>query len=81
MSRLKNEVVCDGCGRAFDANTPPAELGAHRDYCGHCLLNRRGDFEVERHGRRVLASVLDADPAALDPPPPAPEPEPARAKR
>lgn len=59
---------CDGCGRQFDADTAPAELGEHRDYCGHCRLNREGDYEVERQGRRVLASALKADPALLEAP-------------
>lgn len=59
---------CDGCGRVFDADTSPAEIGQYRDYCGHCRLNREDDYEVDRQGRRVLASALKADPNLLDAP-------------
>lgn len=80
-------LSCDGCGRVFDADTAPAEIGQYRDYCGHCRLNREGDYEVERQGRRVLASALKADPGLLDapttvtPPDEPAEDEPRRSRR
>ncbi len=73
MSTNGTERSCDGCGRVFSAELPPAELGDHRDYCGHCKLLRGNDYEVETQGRRVLASTV-ADPRTLlDAPMAAPE--------
>lgn len=66
MARTADGVVCDGCGRVLTPDLPPAELGDHRDYCGHCKSNREGDYELERQGRRVMASALKADPRLLD---------------
>lgn len=64
MARTPDGAVCDGCGRVFDADLPPAELGDHRDYCGHCKLLRGNDYEVEAQGRRVMASEV-RDPRTL----------------
>lgn len=64
MSTTSGVRACDGCGRQFDADLPPAELGEHRDYCGHCKLLRGNDYEVETQGRRVMASEV-RDPRTL----------------
>lgn len=62
---------CDGCGRVFSPDLPPAELSDHRDYCGTCKRNRENDYEVEAQGRHVMSSALRADPHLLDLTPPA----------
>lgn len=78
MAKTPDGLQCDGCGRVFDANLPPAELGDHRDYCGHCKLLRGNDYEVETQGRRVMASSVSDPRTLLDAAMPASVVEPER---